>query len=117
MLDVKSGARNRLVRLRSTSTSSIRGSQIQRLQDEIDKLALLVHEAKKQSDRIQAAADAFGDLILLDPESTGASDIHGRDDKFERPLKSSATAKSRTRASRSLRVPTESADLPGALTR
>ena len=31
---------------------------------EIDNLALLLHEVKKQTDRIEAAADAIGDSIL-----------------------------------------------------
>jgi len=42
-----------------------RQAQLQQLQNEIDKLALLVNEAKRQSDRIQAAADALGDAVLL----------------------------------------------------
>jgi len=42
-----------------------RNAQIRQLQDEIDKLALLVNEAKRQSDRIQAAADALGDAVLI----------------------------------------------------
>lgn len=116
MLESKSGTKNKIALLKSTSTSSIRGSQIQRLQDEIDKLALLVHEAKKQSDKIQAAADAFGDLMLLDAESAGISHLDGHDGKYETALKSSTTPKSRTRTSKALGVPTESAQLPGVLT-
>ena len=116
MLESKSGAKNRIALLRSTSASSIRGTQIQRLQHEIDKLALLVHEAKKQSDRIQAAADAFGDLILLDEEDAGASNLTRPDGRYEATPKSSNPPKSRTRAGRSLRVPAEAAELPGALT-
>src|SRR5215472_15886556 len=34
------------------------------LLDEIDNLALLLHEVRKQTDRIEAAADAIGDAIL-----------------------------------------------------
>lgn len=40
-------------------------AQIRQLQEEIDKLALLVNEAKRQSDRIQAAADALGDAVVI----------------------------------------------------
>ena len=36
------------------------------LQKEIDKLALLIEEVKRQSDRVQATADAIADRILLD---------------------------------------------------
>lgn len=42
-----------------------KSSHLQQLHDEIDKLALLVNEAKRQSDRIQAAADALGDAVFL----------------------------------------------------
>jgi hypothetical protein len=35
------------------------------LQEEIDKLALLIEQVKKQSDRVQATADAIADKILL----------------------------------------------------
>jgi len=34
------------------------------LLDEIDNLALLLHEVRRQTDRIEAAADAIGDAIL-----------------------------------------------------
>lgn len=34
------------------------------LLNEIDSLALLLHEVRKQTDRIEAAADAIGDAIL-----------------------------------------------------
>jgi hypothetical protein len=42
-----------------------KSAHLQQLHDEIDKLALLVNEAKRQSDRIQAAADALGDDVLI----------------------------------------------------
>jgi len=42
-----------------------KSAHLQQLHDEIDKLALLVNEAKRQSDRIQAAADALGDDVLV----------------------------------------------------
>lgn len=59
-------------------------AKIQQLQFEIDKLALLVYEAKKQGDRIQAAADALGEPILahLDIAPSIRSD-------YEQPGKSS----------------------------
>ncbi|MGC1371352.1 MAG: hypothetical protein WA824_04360 [Candidatus Sulfotelmatobacter sp.] len=70
-------------------------SQIQRLQEEIDKLALLVNEAKKQSDRIQAAADAFGDRMLAEDED-GARSPSRLDGNYNGVR--STTAKSRDRA-------------------
>ena len=42
-----------------------KSAHLQQLHDEIDRLALLVNEAKRQSDRIQAAADALGDDVLV----------------------------------------------------
>ena len=38
--------------------------EAEELLNEIDNLALLLHEVKKQSDKIEAAADAIGDAIL-----------------------------------------------------
>lgn len=54
---------------RSVPKSTPRHLQVHRLQEEIDRLALLVNEAKRQSDRIQAAADALGDALFdeIDP--------------------------------------------------
>ena len=46
---------------RQTQNVALRDAQLQHLRDEIDKLAMLVSEAKRQSDKIQAAADALGD--------------------------------------------------------
>jgi hypothetical protein len=40
------------------------GIEAEELLNEIDNLALLLHEVKKQTDRIEAAADAIGDSIL-----------------------------------------------------
>jgi hypothetical protein len=56
----------------------VKNTQLQHLQDEIDRLALLVYEAKRQSDRIQAAADALGDAVLMDLENGAAIDKRGR---------------------------------------
>ena len=38
--------------------------EVEELLNEIDNLALLLHEVKRQSDKIEAAADAIGDAIL-----------------------------------------------------
>lgn len=57
-------------------------AQIRQLQEEIDKLALLVNEAKRQSDRIQQAADALGDAVVIRLEQSnlgsGAGDKRAR---------------------------------------
>lgn len=38
--------------------------EAEELLNEIDNLAILLHEVKKQTDRIEAAADAIGEAIL-----------------------------------------------------
>ena len=49
--------------------------EAEELLNEIDNLALLLHEVKRQSDKIEAAADAIGDAILsrLDDAPQAAS--------------------------------------------
>ena len=68
MLENRSNSEMRS-KTRSIPKSTPRHVQVHRLQEEIDKLALLVNEAKRQSDRIQAAADALGDALFdqIDP--------------------------------------------------
>ena len=44
-------------------------TQAEELLSEIDRLAVLLHEVKKQTDKIEAAADAIGDAILSRLES------------------------------------------------
>ena len=41
-----------------------RREQAELLLNEIDNLAVLLHEVKKQTERIEAAADAIGDAVL-----------------------------------------------------
>jgi hypothetical protein len=62
-----------LPEMKVRSGTNPRQAQIRHLQHEIDKLALLVNEAKRQSDRIQAAADALGDSVPLHFVEDGAS--------------------------------------------
>jgi hypothetical protein len=64
MLENKSVPDHKL-RMRPGSANP-KSHRLQQLQDEIDKLALLVNEAKQQSDRIQAAADALGDSVFAE---------------------------------------------------
>jgi len=49
--------------------------EAEELLNEIDNLALLLHEVKRQTDKIEAAADAIGDAILsrLDDDHPVAS--------------------------------------------
>jgi hypothetical protein len=66
MLENKSTpqSRSKLVSFRKPPQSDALRVRALQLQTEIDRLALLLHEVKKQSDRIQAAADAVGDALF-----------------------------------------------------
>ena len=88
---------------RMDSRQRIRQFQIQQLQQEIDQLALLVLEAKKQSDRIQAAADALGDTELSEFESELSADSK---DGLKR--EKAGGKKSRTRSRRPIPFPVQS---------
>lgn len=80
MLQSKVGSEMTETKLRPV-TRPARNAQLQQLQDEIDKLALLVNEAKRQSDRIQAAADALGDAVFISfaaEVSSATTDKRGR---------------------------------------
>ena len=64
-----SSNRSRLSAKGGTSVLNFAGAgnsrmEAEQLLNEIDNLALLLHEVKKQTDRIEAAADAIGDSIL-----------------------------------------------------
>lgn len=63
------------------------------LLNEIDNLALLLHQVKKQTDRVEAAADAIGDAIL------------SRLDKTKPPHANSRAAKAKETRS-NMRLPT-----------
>ena len=54
--------------------------EAEELLNEIDNLALLLHEVKRQTDRIEAAADAIGDAILsrLDDAPVASSRVSRR---------------------------------------
>jgi hypothetical protein len=61
----KSGGDARAVTLlKSAEGNDSARIEAEELLDEIDNLALLLHEVKQQTDRIEAAADAIGDAIL-----------------------------------------------------
>lgn len=47
------------------------------LQKEVDRLAILLDEVKKQTERVQTAADAIGDTFLSDqPKDASALPAH-----------------------------------------
>ncbi len=60
----KSERKNKVIMLKNYSNPNIRRAQAQQLQRELDSLALLLEQVKKQTDRVGAAADAIGDALL-----------------------------------------------------
>jgi hypothetical protein len=52
--------------------------QAEQLLNEIDNLALLLHEVRKQTDKIEAAADAIGDSILTRLSSDAVAQVESR---------------------------------------
>ena len=60
----KIDARSKISLLQFDGGANGNSVQAEELLHEIDNLALLLHEVKKQTDKIEAAADAIGDAIL-----------------------------------------------------
>jgi len=85
--------KNRFLKLADRAES--RRAQAQELLNEIDNLALLLHEVKKQTDKIEAAADAIGDTILarLDIDGMPRSPLPGRS-PISMPAKATARLRS-----------------------
>ncbi len=54
----------RSTNLHSMPEETARREQAEQLLNEIDNLAILLHEVRKQTDRIEAAADCIGDAVL-----------------------------------------------------
>jgi hypothetical protein len=60
----KNSARDNVTLLKFANTNASSQIATEEFLDEIDNLALLLHDVRKQMDRIEAAADAIGDSIL-----------------------------------------------------
>ena len=75
--------------------------EAEQLLKEIDNLALLLHEVKKQTDRIEAAADAIGDAILshLDKERSPMANS-----RATKPKESRSNPRLRTMPSRAMQL-------------
>ncbi len=58
--------------LKHFSTPHLRRAQAEQLQKELDSLALLLSEVKKQTEKVEAAADAIGDSLLIHLEAAAA---------------------------------------------
>ena len=71
----RTDAGNKMFMLKN-SNAVIRRAKVQQLQKELDSLALLLEQVKKQTDRVGAAADAIGDAVIGDLEMGIAA--HGR---------------------------------------
>ena len=69
----------------------------EQLLDEIDNLAVLLHEVKRQTDRIGAAADAIGDAILSRLDTGRTAAVSGsRTSRRIVPIQSKASGRLRT---------------------
>ena len=55
-----------------------RREQAELLLNEIDNLAILLHEVKRQTDRIEAAADAIGDAVLSHLDGARIQELDSR---------------------------------------
>jgi hypothetical protein len=74
MSEGRQNSENKNKRVFKPSTNNnLRQAQAHQLQREIDKLALLLYQTKKQSDKIQALADAMGDAVFANVEAQLAS--------------------------------------------
>lgn len=71
------------------------------LQKEIDALALLIEQVKRQSDRVQAVADAIADKILMEAprltyskgrRSAGIKSANAFDERAATPISDSSSA-------------------------
>ncbi len=56
--------KGKAVVLRFAPRTPITPAQAERLQNELDHLALLLDEVKRQTERVEAAADAIGDALI-----------------------------------------------------
>lgn len=74
--------------------------QAKQLLNEIDNLALLLHEVRKQTDRIEAAADAIGDSILARLRAGAGS----RTEEPGRPVFAPKSARVRALTPRSIQM-------------
>jgi hypothetical protein len=58
---------------------TVRRHEAEQLLNEIDNLAILLHEVRKQTDRIGAAADAIGDAVLSHLEGARMQEIDSQE--------------------------------------
>lgn len=81
---------------------SVDGKRVEaeQLLNEIDNLALLLHEVRKQTDRIEAAADAIGDSILARLHTSAGSRI----ETSARSVLTPKSARLKTLAPRSIQM-------------
>jgi hypothetical protein len=108
MSETRLNSESKNKRVSKSSPNSIR--QAQQLQREIDKLALLLHETKKQSDKIQAVADAMGDAIFGNLDAHIAS-LAGR----KKPVSANGKpSRFRSRTEKTFPVLSPSSELPQA---
>jgi len=76
--------------------------EAEELLNEIDNLALLLHEVKKQTDRIEAAADAIGDAILSRLDNEKISPVTSPTRQSALPIQPRTNQRLRTMPARSM---------------
>lgn len=59
-----SEGKNKVLLLKSPRSSFVTRAQANQLQKELDQLALLLDEVKRQTEKVEAAADAIGDALI-----------------------------------------------------
>ena len=96
------------------SANAHRQSNAQKLQNEIDKLALLLHETKLQSDKIQAMADALGESIF--DRFHVALTATTQKEAGRKSVSAARKPAFRSRGERGIPVPPEASDLPAIRT-
>lgn len=69
---------NRKGLLKFKKTLNGKRVQVEELLTEIDNLAVLLHQVRVQTDKIEAAADAIGDSLLSRLGSDGAAPMASR---------------------------------------
>lgn len=101
----RSEDKKKIIVLKSCSNPSIKRARAEQLQKELDSLALLLEQVKKQADKVGAAADALGEAVIgnLDLGATAHHLRHGRRKTDSPPvtmgLKETAAWPWRTRSS------------------
>jgi transposase len=105
----RSEAKNKAFVVRSNPRPVVSRAQADQLQKELDHLALLLDQVKRQTEKVEAAADAIGDVLI------GQLSVVAEGQDSQKPgSELNAKTNSRPRALRSLPTPIRPQDLERA---